>query len=123
MTKVTGLVVILRMLICWGVAITWSLLLLLKIAGGSGVCHVLHEVHSLCVVLNYVLSLRRVCALQRRLFFIFSVTLGRRVERRRLQSKHVVVWPLVSKVYLVRESDGFVLNWLRFCWCLLVEVE
>ena len=106
------------MLICWGV-VAWCLLL--KIVGGCrGVCHVLHEVHSLCVVLNYILSLR---ALQWRLFSVFSVTLGRRVERRRLQSEHVVVWPLVSKVYLVRESDSFVLDRLRFGWLYLAKVE
>lgn len=84
LTKKISLIVILRLFICWLVA--WG--------------HVLHKVHGLSVVLDEVMRLLWT-AFERRVLLIL-VAWCRWIEWLTLQSKHRVVGPLVSKVYLIR---------------------
>ena len=99
--KVISLVVILRLFICW----TVSRGCLKVAAGGRSPRHVLHKIHRLSVVLNYVLGLRRVLQ-RRRILLLLLLDWSPWVEGFRLAAESVeriylVYVPLVTKANLV----------------------
>ena len=114
--KIISLVVILRLLICWGC---------LKVAArGRRSRHVLHKIHRLSVVLNYVLGLGRVLQWRRILLLLLLIwsswVEGFRLAAESVERIHLVYVPLVTKANLVGYIHHFVFNCLSLGWLLLL---
>lgn len=115
--KVISLVVILRLLICWGCCLEVA-------ARGRASRHVLHKIHRLCVVLNYVLGLGWVLQ-RRRILLLLLLDWSHWIEWFRLAAEsikciHLVYVPLITKANLVRYVHHFIFNCLSLGWLLLL---